>query len=99
MYVLQLVQRNESFHVELYNRHDKTHTKISLGYITLEKAEEIYKRIPTFEAERLWRVMTSNYAVYSREPTVIHEQRDINLPKLTETADDYVRTPQTSNSH
>lgn len=81
MYILQLVQRFESFHVELYDRHLKTRTKISLGYTSLHDANEIYERIPTFESPRLWKVLTSNYGQYATQPQVIHAQRDITLPE------------------
>lgn len=102
MYVLQLTERNESFQVELWDRVMNTRTKVSLAYVRLELAQEIFDRIPTFEAARLWKVMTTNYAAYAHRPKAVHAWRPINLPtppQLTETANHEPPTPQTGTGH
>ena len=86
MYLVQLVQRIDQYHVELFDPAILTRIRVSLAYTTLEKAKEIYDRIPTFNTERQLRVFQSNYGSYIQQPTTVHEQREINLDKLTETA-------------
>lgn len=88
MLTLELCKRFDSHHTELVDDVMMTRTRVSLGYINIDQAEEIYERILAFQKPQLDKVLASNYGVYTKKPELIYRTH-----KLTEKSCDPSTAP------
>lgn len=77
MLTLELCKRFDSHHTELLDDVMMTRTRVSLGYINIPQAEEIYERILAFQKPQLDKVLASNYGVYTKKPELIYRTQQL----------------------